>query len=330
MNVKEQVKKHFAPKPKDHYRAIITQFLYLGIIALIYLFVSIVNFAELKLEWARLYNGVFWFQYILSVALSVIVFFLTVWDRQHQLKRKSPEVVSLTNAIHKFAKFIQYNFSDAFDAHIEALNEEEKLNCYKQQLYAKKRKAIFWARGEKQKEKQRVKYDKLIAAAGVDYVYKKIKYKPVTTNLLYSGYVSSDDSKTERLYFTGYEGLAEYLIPTIIFGVVTTSLMLLVGFERVTSNIDVVIQLIFRILTMGVYTIRGVAYGEYTINVVYLSVLSERRKILASFIKGQGLEIYEDDKLEIFVDTKENINILKQNEAVEQEEEADGLQEILN
>ena len=82
---------------------------------------------------------------------------------------------------------------------------------------------------------------------------------------------------------------------------------------------------------MGVYTIRGVAYGEYTIQ----CCIPKRTKRAAQnngvfYQGGRGLEIYEDDKLEIFVDTKENINTLKQNEAMAQEEEADGLQEILN
>lgn len=295
-------------KYKDVQKNITTKLIeaiYLVIISLIFLFISIFNFAQFEFEWERIFDASFWVVYTFTIFLGIVVFFFSIGNSKRKHKR-GKEFLGLMSEIFNIASIIQFGFSTLFDIEIGILNETDSLKIYKIRL---KRKWDFISNlklPKRYKENKLNRIKELLDNAEKDIKHKKIwGFKPITSNEICSGYSPNTTIRTANMHYTGHENLTIFLLPSLIIGLIFTAVMLGSGFSEKTTTIDTVIQLIARLITMIMFVIRGDNYGEYSINTVYTSALNERKSFMSEFIMKQGHNI------EFILDKGKSVDFVK-------------------
>jgi hypothetical protein len=262
------------------------QFIFIIATSTILLWVSLFDFVKGEFVWQNLNNFNFWIIYWVNILLGIAVFFLSSGNSKSKHKRGTLFAM-LMNEIRQIAQVIQAGFDDLFSGEIHKLNRKDKIILYTNSLKRKKDRAKFWGM------KRLVKYyDEKLLSVEEDIDHMRIPFfKPVTANVMYSGYSSKSELVTSNMHYTGSENIDIWLIPTLILSAVITAAILGTDFGEAFFSVGSLIKVAIRVIVMLLYIWRGDAYGDYSINTVLMSVLGRRKGFMSKFITEQGYDI---------------------------------------
>jgi hypothetical protein len=278
--------------------------IYILAITLIYLIVSLINFANLTFDLTKLNDWNFWTTYSITIGLALLIMILSI---SYQ-KKKTKTLTKITDEeemVYACARTLSSNGNYKRTIELVALeNRRRKLVKYKKYLQIKRNqskndeekqhyialindidevyldKQILEATNEKDKRNFiKLKNDIPNKIDGV-----RIKYQEVKINSLFNTYYNNNCDELETK-FNGTEGLAQYTIPSIIIGlIIVMIIMTAVPALLETATLDIIIQLVTRLGVMTTYLIKGLEFSEYSITTVYFSILKNRKSLMIDFI----------------------------------------------
>lgn len=257
----------------------------LVIISLMYALLMLFNTTTMTFEFASLTNSNFWVRYILVLSFSIVILFLGMVLRKDLLKKTT----LITNALHHIAclraTIVQNGLYEEFrDVFIEKENRKLKLDYYRNELLTKRDKA---------KDKVVIaKYDSLYKETfEKDYQIDKmnVKIKEININLIFLGYEDGKNSKSTKYHYSGFENFIVKVVPTVLFGLLFTILLLSARLFPSGMNVQGWKDLIGTIGVSLSYLVNGLVYADYSINEVYYSVLCNREDMIKCFLSEKGL-----------------------------------------
>lgn len=265
--------------------------LYLMTISLVFFILSATNFAEANIDFTRLQDSKFWFDYMVTIGLALLILVLSIPYKKDKNMRKGKIQDSLEEIRSLKVYITEKGYYDDFKIHLSKLNEKRKLAKYKAYLNYKKDKA--------KKDIIIDKYDSLIEEANQDdfditaikakwWLYLRMKF--VNVNTIFSGFNTSEEDN--KVHYTGLEGLLSRILPVILAGVIMQALMLAVAMSfKDGRELDQWILLATRIWIMLSYLNVGFSFADYSITTVYYEVLENRKTEVRTFLEKKGISI---------------------------------------
>lgn len=313
--------------------------IYILAITLIYLIVSLINFANLTFDLSKLANWSFWTMYAITILLAFLIMILIISYRKRKAQ-SSEKVTNEEELVYACARTLSNNGN--YKKTIELIkieNRRRKLEKYKKYLQIKRNRAktedekneyikllneIDEVYLKKQLEEATTEKDKKAILKLIGEIPNKvdgmqIKFQQVNINSLFNTYYnkSSDELETE---YSGGEGLFERIFPAIIIGlIIIMVLMTAVPSLLESPTLDIIIQLVTRLGVMTLYLVKGIEFADYSILTVYFSILNNRKRLMIDFIQtiypGMTIEMKENKSYKYLIELKEK----EQAEAQEKE-----------
>jgi hypothetical protein len=101
---------------------------------IIFLFVSIMDFAEMKFEWERVRTRQFWINYILLMGLGVMMFFISVVYGKAKRKR-TDSIMDMKQTMYILKNYLVDNCLETdFKAHLVSENLKCKVTVYQERM----------------------------------------------------------------------------------------------------------------------------------------------------------------------------------------------------
>lgn len=280
--------------------AMIKQIAYLFCIALLYAILGMINFANLEFEPERAMDKTFWINYILVIGFALVIMFLSILMKKDKNKTlpKITDEVEVLRALK--STLIEKGLYDEFKDYLKELNKDRRLTRYRSLLIKKRDKV--------KKQKDIDKYDTLIKdtyAKDFDINKFNVKIKLITVNTIFSGF--SDKTEEGTVFYQGNEGLALWVLPTLISGMFFSLIMLSVLFNFKDTSAEQWKNLITTLWISLSYLMRGISYGDHSINVVYFGALENRIGKVRSFFKKKNIvaDVFENPNYKYKVEIKE-------------------------
>lgn len=273
-------------------------------IALLYFIVSATTFCDTGFSWTIFTNFKFWTSYFISLGYGLFILFIAIFYKKSKCK-ELPLIQNDKFELYQLNEIIlSINLIDLFKNHLKKINKNRKLAIYKKYLINKK---------EKCKNQEEIdKYDKLIEETKketFDIETKNIKIKILTSNIIFLDCYTSNEFKS--FFYNGKENLGKYIMPTIIFGAIMTSIIHVVSLTgKKNISMNTILKFLSILWLMSSYLLKGLSYGEYSINNIYHNVLLNRKNEVIYFLKKNNvkLEVKENENNQIvysLIDNKE-------------------------
>jgi hypothetical protein len=292
---------------------IVKQFIYLVIIVIVYGILGMVNFSTVKFEVARLADKDFWVNYAIIIGFAIVIMSLSIAMKKSSALAKpyitdiQDELVGLKNAM-----LINGIYDDFGDNYLRNINTQRKISAYRESLAANKEHALAKVgRFKKDKYKKKWRSRMELYDAQLKATYEKdfdinnysVDIREITQNTIFSGFTSKKESGT--VFYSGHENLFNWVLPTVVVGVMIAGIMLSVMMNFHASTAEQWKGLLTTLWVSLSYLIIGNTYGDYSINTVYFSVLNTRKSYARAFLKTKGLVATVVDTTKVQVELKE-------------------------
>ncbi|MFI3129146.1 MAG: hypothetical protein R3Y18_03685 [Bacillota bacterium] len=263
-------------------KSLLLQIFYTGIISIIILVISLINFTEAAFDVSRLQDDSFWFEYTITLVLGLSSFFITN-ECVKISKKKSANILRVQCELATYYSYITANdgLYSRLKEYLDKKNKERKLQLYINHLKNKRGKA---------KSKKKIDfYENKIKTAGEDVEFVKVNFTRKSINLIFSGFDTRDEDAV--LKYKGTEQLAEFLLPALLCGLFITAMTLAFVMTFTGATMESVINLIVRLVCIGMYCWKGSTYAEYSILTVYYAALESRKGIVHCFFDDIGYNV---------------------------------------
>lgn len=262
---------------------------YLLIITLLFGIVLLLSFSDgnvfdLEKLWNEEAQG-YWTAYSVTIGLAIgslvigVMYNKDKYKAMPKIEDAKEEIYILNNTV------ISEGLAEDLSKHVNDIDRQRKIKKYIRYLSKMKAKA--------KKQTEIDKYEKLIAEASVvtfDVSKLNIRVKTITTNTLLGGIESRDEG--DGLIYTGYEKIAEWVLPMLLFGMFLTAIFLAVAQpDKKELKLAEYLQLAATLYVMFSYLITGIRYADFSINVVYYNVLISRKNEYLKFFEKKGMKV---------------------------------------
>jgi hypothetical protein len=260
----------------------------------------ITNFATGRFEWARLNDSAFWYNYLITLGLSLTMLFLAMMYKKFKNKMTA-KIIDILEEIKVLRQtLIDYGWREMFKEFLKRRNKNIKTNKYVNYLANKRdrienkkdrnRFLFFFELSKKRQAKLDEKvayYENKILNAKNDVDKVHIKMKVMTENTIYGNY--NKKSEDSNVWYTGSEGLIARVVPGIISGAIFACILLAfipLFYDTVTK--EQIINLAVRLYSMLSYAYNGMSFADFSIFEVYYTVLCNRKDEITTFLAEIG------------------------------------------
>lgn len=254
---------------------------------IIFVFVSAMDFTNMKVDWSRVSGRQFWIDFALLVALGLLMFIVAVVYGKSKQK-KTAKIMDAKEALFILKNYLTDNcLRGEFLTFLDKKNKDCKLQSYKDRMHS----IAYFA-----PMKYRGKYNDLADAATLDNLESlHFRYKYPYSEALIFDNVPSRKSAEIKVMHTGYEKVTSWLMPTLMFMLFFQVIFLSAVFSEKTTTIDTWIHLIAKVWTMLLFALRGVSYGVYSIEDELYSVLENRKGLVTEFLAEKKINVLIKD-----------------------------------